>query len=58
LALTLGIFDGEKKIDASRLFIDAAGYWESLLRAENLITAENRLPDKIIKAQAGSSSRL
>jgi hypothetical protein len=51
LVMSLNIFDGEVQHDAQKLFIDAAGYWENLLRAENLITAENRLPDKIIKAQ-------
>jgi hypothetical protein len=51
LVMSLNIFDGQVQHDAQRLFIDAAGYWENLLRAENLITAENRLPDKIIKAR-------
>ena len=49
--MSLNIFDGEIQQDAQRLFIDAAGYWENLLKAENLITAENRLPDKIITTQ-------
>jgi len=30
---------------------DVARYCENLPRAENLVRAENRLPDKIIKAQ-------
>jgi hypothetical protein len=51
LVMSLTIIDGETQHDAQKLFIDAAGYWENLLRAENLITAENRLPDKIIKAK-------
>lgn len=40
LVLTLSIFDGDKKWDAVRLFIEAAGYWENLLREEKLITVE------------------
>jgi hypothetical protein len=51
LVMNLTIFDGEERHDAERLFIDAAGYWENLLRAENLITAEARLPDKIIRTK-------
>jgi len=51
LAMSLTILDGDERQDAERLFIDAAGYWENLLRAENLITAEARLPDKIIRAR-------
>jgi hypothetical protein len=51
LVMSLIIFDGDMQHVAEKLFIDAAGYWENLLRAENLITAENRLPDKIIKAK-------
>ena len=49
LVLALSIFDGDTKWDAVRLFIEAAGYWENLLREEKLITVEGRLPDKIIK---------
>jgi hypothetical protein len=33
LVMTLDIFDGEVQHDAEKLFIDAAGYWEKLLRA-------------------------
>ena len=49
LVMNLAIFDGDIEYDAQKLFIDAAGYWENLLRSQNLIAAENRLPDKIIK---------
>ena len=51
LVLHLTIFDGKLQHDGIKLFIDAAGYWENLLRAENLITADKRLPDRIIKAK-------
>ena len=51
LVMSLTILDGDQRHDAERLFIDAAGYWENLLRAENLITAKGRLPDKIIRAR-------
>jgi hypothetical protein len=51
LVLQLSIFDGENKTDAALLFIDAAGYWEKLLREKTLITAGDRLPDTIIRAQ-------
>ena len=51
LVLSLNIFDGDKKWDAMNLFIKVAGYWEKLLTSEKLITAEARLPDKIIRAQ-------
>jgi hypothetical protein len=49
--MSLTILDGDTGHDAEKLFIDAAGYWENLLRAQNLITAENRLPDKIIRSK-------
>ncbi|NVO14789.1 MAG: hypothetical protein HXX10_12205 [Rhodoplanes sp.] len=48
LVLQLSIYDGEKKWDAVRLFIEAFGYWEQLLREEGLITRDARLPDKIV----------
>jgi hypothetical protein len=48
--MELFIYDGQTRQDAVRLFIDAAGYWEKLLMSENLITAEARLPDRIIRA--------
>jgi hypothetical protein len=51
LVMHLTIFDGNIQHDGIKLFMDAAGYWENLLRAENLITADKRLPDKIIKAK-------
>jgi hypothetical protein len=51
LVMSLSILDGEKRHDATHLFIEAAGYWERLLREENLITAEARLPDRIIRAK-------
>ena len=49
LVMSLTIWDGEDRVDAGRLFIDVLGYWENLLRAEGLIAAEHRMPDKIIE---------
>jgi hypothetical protein len=42
---------GQDERDAIKWFIEAFGYWENLFTAEKLITAEARLPDKIIRAQ-------
>jgi hypothetical protein len=57
LVMSLTIRDGAKEIDPVSLFIDAAGYWENVLRESNLITAENRLPDRIIRAKQSLPQR-
>ncbi len=49
LVLGLEISDGDKTKDALQWFIDAFGYWENLFRDNDWISADMRLPDKIIK---------
>jgi hypothetical protein len=51
LMLELYIRDGDHEEDANRWFIQAFGYWEEVFTQEKLISAQNRLPDKIIKPQ-------
>lgn len=50
LVMSLSIYDGSKKLDASKFFIEAISFWETLLRRENLMSAEAILPTKIISA--------
>ena len=46
--MSMNITDGAETLDPIRWLIDAFGYWERLFRAEDWITNEKRLPDKII----------
>jgi hypothetical protein len=50
LVMSLSIFDDTKKWDATKVFIQAIAYWETLLMSEKLITADAVLPQKIIRA--------
>jgi len=47
--MTLTITDGTETLDAVKWFIEAFGYWEKLFREHNWITADRRLPDKIVR---------
>jgi hypothetical protein len=50
LIMNLFVLDKEKKTDVQLIFIEAAGYWENLLKDEGLISKDARLPSKIIPA--------
>jgi hypothetical protein len=50
LVMDLVIHDKETKTDAQLIFIEAAGYWENLLREQNLIGADAVLAQKTIPA--------
>jgi hypothetical protein len=49
LTLSLVIIDGDNEEDATRWIIQAFGYWEQVFTQENLLSVQNRLPDKVIK---------
>jgi hypothetical protein len=46
--MRLTITDGGKEQDAIHFFIDAAGYWEKLLIAEELMSGDVSIPHKVI----------
>jgi hypothetical protein len=48
LVMSLSIYDDQQKIDATKLFIDAFGYWERLMQREGFFTDKGILPQKII----------
>ena len=50
LVMHLWITDGKERRDAIWWFIEAAGYWETLLTSEKLLSADARLPNRIIRA--------
>jgi hypothetical protein len=50
LIMDLFVYDKNSKIDAQLVFIEAAGYWETLLKDEGLIDKDAALPSKIIPA--------
>jgi hypothetical protein len=52
LLMSLSIVDNGKKQDATLFFIDAIAYWEGLLRAQNLLSEDAILPQKIVKKQS------
>jgi hypothetical protein len=54
LTLSLVIIDGDHEEDATRWLIQAFGYWEQVFTQENLVSVQNRLPDKVISPQLRS----
>jgi hypothetical protein len=48
--MRLSIYEHGKKQDAGKVFIDAMGYWEKFMMDNSLFSAEDVLPQKIIKA--------
>jgi hypothetical protein len=50
LIMNLMVHDKDKKTDAQLVFIEAAGYWENLLKDEGVISKEEKLPQKVIPA--------
>ncbi len=49
--LGLVIIDGDLEEGAERWLIQAFGYWEQVFTQEDLISVQNRLPDKVINPQ-------
>lgn len=54
LIMNLMIHDKDEKTDAQLVFIEAAGYWENLLKDEGFISKEAKLPQKVIPANQDS----
>jgi hypothetical protein len=50
LVMDLFAYDKNNRTDAQLVFIEAAGYWETLLKDEGLIDKDAALPSKIISA--------
>jgi hypothetical protein len=48
LIMNLMVNDKEKKTDAQLVYIEAAGYWEALLKDEEFISMDAALPPKVI----------
>jgi hypothetical protein len=48
LVMDLVVYDKEKKTDAQLVFIEAAGYLETLLKDQNIIAKDAPLPPKVI----------
>lgn len=58
LVMNLFVHDKDKKSDAQLVFIEAAGYWENLLRDHKLIDKDAALPSKIIPANQQQSANV
>lgn len=50
LIMNLYVTDKGKKTDVQLIFIEAAGYWEQLLKEEGLLAQDAALPPKVIPA--------
>jgi hypothetical protein len=51
LIMNLLVHDKGTKTDVQLVFINAAGYWENLLKNEGVISKEAKLPQKVIPAK-------
>ncbi len=57
LLMNLFVYDKEEKTDATLVFIEAAGYWENLLKDEGMIARDAALPQKVIPAATAIAAR-